>query len=171
MMDSFPIWGAPAEMYFYALIYGLWHLGAILAVAIFSLPLVAFRRSMYFPVVGKAALFIAILFLSGAFMNALWSSFVWGNLYFSTDYVVDFSPFRPIAAWVIESGFGQYKSGWINNGWTLAQLNHVWLLYALTTWCLATATYLGLERRWAGLRILEKQHQPHRGRDAEPAGA
>jgi len=92
-------------------------------------------------------------------MNALWSSFVWGNLYFSTDYVVDFSPFHPIAPWVIASGFGQYQSGWINNGWTLGQLNCVWLLYALTTWCIAAATYLRI-CRWAERRNDKKAVEP-----------
>lgn len=77
-------------------------------------------------------MFLALLLVVGALVNGLWSCLIWGRLYWSTDYVFDFSPFWPITQSVIDAQFGNLRGALF--GVTIRELQAVWLLFALVAW-------------------------------------
>ena len=81
-------------------------------------------------------LFHTSLLLCAMLANGIWSCTVWGRLYWSVDYVSDFSPFYPIRQSVVDYSWGAEMTGALN-GITLTQLNLWWLLFAVLTWTLA----------------------------------
>ena len=88
-------WGAfPGECLVYFLFLGVVHvmmfaIGSIVLVTAFALrePHTTVLRR-----VRRFGLFVLLLLLVGSLVNGLWSCLVWGRLYYSTDYVVDFTP-------------------------------------------------------------------------------
>src|SRR5262245_1719494 len=73
----------------------------------------------------RLGLFLALLLVVGSLSNGMWSCAVWGRLYYSTDYVLDFTPFWPITQSVIDMPFGDQRGQLF--GVMLTQLNMVWL--------------------------------------------
>lgn len=127
----------PAECLLYFALMGLVHL-AIFVIGCLVLAALAIRqRGTFLRRVRRFGLFIGLLLVVGSISNGLWSCLIWGRLYFSTDYVFDFSPFWPITQGLIDAPFGDMRGQLL--GVSLFQLQLVWLLFAAGTW---TATIL-----------------------------
>ncbi|QJE99032.1 hypothetical protein [Luteolibacter luteus] len=82
-----------------------------------------------------ALVFHATLLVAGMLANGLWSCVIRGRLYWSTDYISDFSAFYPISQGVIDFRFGD-QAGALN-GISLAYLNGIWMVFALGVWVTA----------------------------------
>lgn len=92
------------------------------------------------PSIGNLLLFHLYLLGSAMIANGVWSCTIWGRLYWSVDYVADFSPFFPIFQGLIDYSWGKGYSGGLN-GISLFQLNCVWFAFAVTVWgCALIAT-------------------------------
>jgi hypothetical protein len=116
---------------------GILHL-VLFAVGCLIFAILAIRkRGRFLRRVGRLGLFLGLLLLVGSVANGLWSCLVWGRLYYSTDYVFDFSAFWPITQWTIDAPFGTERGQLL--GVSLFQVQLVWLLFAAGTW---TATIL-----------------------------
>ena len=113
--------------------------GLITHAAFFVLSLILiqpFTRSRFYPNKISTILIFNLVFLFVSMTsNGFWSCSVWGYLYFSTDYISDFSPFYPIRQSVIDMTFGE-QVGSLNKI-TLVELNWIWSLYAISTWSLS----------------------------------
>ena len=113
----------------YFALMGVLHL-AMFAVGCLILGALAIRqRGTFLRRVGRLGLFLGLLLIVGSIFNGLWSCLIWGRLYFSTDYVFDFSPFWPITQKVIDAPFGDMRGELF--GVSLFQLQLVWLLFAV----------------------------------------
>jgi hypothetical protein len=143
-------WSAfPGECLLYLTLMGVLHL-AIFLVGCLVLGVLAIRqRGTFLRRVGRFGLYMGLLLILGSIFNGVWSCAIWGRLYFSTDYVFDFSPFWPITQKVIEAPFGDARGELF--GVSLFQLQLVWLLFASGTWAVTTLLY-----RLVGKRPLSK---------------
>ena len=95
----------------------------------------------------RLGLFVLILLFVGALFNGLWSCLIWGRLYYSSDYIFDFSPFWPITRSIIDDPFDP-RSGELF-GVSLLQLQLIWLLFAAGTWAVTIYLYRIIRRRLA----------------------
>jgi len=96
----------------------------------------------------RAAIVFSICFLlTGAVMNGIWSCAIWGRVYFSTDYVVDFNPFYPISKAWIEIPFGDTE-GRILPGFSMLHVRAAWLTHAFAAWAGAIFLYSHTRRLW-----------------------
>ena len=124
----------------YFILMGLLHLGVFVLTALVLADLANQRqeqRGTFLGRVRRLGLFFGLLLVFGSISNGLWSCLVWGRLYVSTDYMIDFSPFWPITQRVIDAPFGNRRGALL--GVSLFELQIVWLLFAVGTW---TATIL-----------------------------
>lgn len=96
---------------------------------------------------------MALFLLVAAFFNGLWSCSVWGWLYYSIDYVSDYSPFWPISQSVIDDHFGDRHGELF--GVSLFQLQLVWLLFAIGTWSATIYLYRRVRRSVASEPALQ----------------
>ena len=103
------------------------------------------QRSMLIGRIRRFGLFLALLLIVGSLFNGMWSCSVWGRLYYSTDYVLDFTPFWPITHSLIDMRFGDQRGQLF--GVTLTQLNMVWLLFALGTYGVTVLLYRAVPQR------------------------
>lgn len=85
------------------------------------------------------ALFSVCLFITAGLTNGLWSCLVFGRLYWSTDYIFDFSPFLPITQRVLDYRFGGQAGGLL--GVSLLQLQALWLVFSVCAWVSGYALY------------------------------
>jgi len=81
--------------------------------------------------------FNAIFYIVAMLVNGVWSCSIFGNYYWSVDYVSDFSPFYPIREGVITYSWGEEMTGGLKDGFSLKQLNSIWAAFASVTWGLA----------------------------------
>ena len=124
---------------------GVLHLTAFV-VGCFVIAAVAIRqRGTFLRRAGRFGLFVGLLLIVGSLANGLWSCLVWGRLYFSTDYVFDFSPLWPITQKVIDAPFGDMRGQLL--GVSLFQLQLVWLLFAVGTCAITIVLYRLICRR------------------------
>jgi hypothetical protein len=131
---------------------GLLHL-AIFIVGCLVFGALAFKQRGSFLIRARRfGLFIGLLLIVGSVFNGLWSCLIWGRLYFSTDYVFDFSPFWPITQKVIDAPFGDMRGRLL--GVSLLQLQLVWLVFAVGTWGLALFLYRMIRKRPAANKSL-----------------
>ena len=136
-MSTIPWSEFPFEFAIYFVFMGMLHL-VLIAVGCLIFALLAIRqRGRFLRRVVRLGLFLGLLLLVGSVANGLWSCLVWGRLYYSTDYVWDFSAFWPITQWIIDRPFGTERGQLL--GVSLLQVQLVWLLFAAGTW---TATIL-----------------------------
>ena len=136
-MSTIPWSEFPFEFAIYFVFMGMLHL-VLFAVGCFIFALLAIRqRGRFLRRVGRLGLFLGLLLLVGSVANGLWSCLVWGRLYYSTDYVWDFSAFWPITQWTIDAPFGTERGQLF--GVSLFHVQLIWLLFAAGTW---TATIL-----------------------------
>lgn len=103
------------------------------------------QRSILIGRIQRFGLFLALLLVVGSLFNGVWSCSVLGRLYYSTDYVLDFTPFWPITQRVIDMPFGDQRGQLF--GVTLMQLNMVWLLFALGTYAVTVLLYRAVQQR------------------------
>jgi hypothetical protein len=93
----------------------------------------------------RLGFFLAVLLIVGSIHNGLWSCLIWGRLYYSTDYWIDFFPFWPITQSVIDAEFGDGPGKLL--GVSLLQLQLVWLLFASSTWIVTIILYRRICKR------------------------
>lgn len=129
----------PAECMGYFTLMGLVHLVCFVIGCLVLAALAIRQRGTFFRRVRRFALFIGLLLVVGSVSNGFWSCSIWGRLYFSTDYVFDFTPFWPITQRVIDAPFGDMRGQLL--GVSLFQLQLVWLLFAAGTWTAAILLY------------------------------
>lgn len=135
----------PTECLIYLSIMGALHLALFAAgCAVFAV-LTIWRRGTFLRRVRRFGLFLGLLLVTGSVANGFWSSLVWGRLYYSTDYVFDFSPFWPITQKLIDAPFGDMRGQLL--GVSLFQLQLVWMLFALATWTLTIVMFRLMCRR------------------------
>ena len=95
-MSTIPWSEFPSESAIYFVFMGMLHL-VLFAIGCLIFAMLAIRqRGRFLRRVGRLGLFLGLLLLVGSVANGLWSCLVWGRLYYSTDYVFDFSAFWPI---------------------------------------------------------------------------
>jgi hypothetical protein len=135
----------PAECLYYLVPMSVAHL-AVFAIGVVVVAALAIKQPGTFRRrVGRLGLFLALLLIAGSLINGLWSCTVWGRLYYSTDYVFDFTPVWPITQQVIDMPFGDQRGQLF--GVTLTQLQMIWLLFALGTWGVTALSYRAVHRR------------------------
>jgi hypothetical protein len=137
----------------YCLVMGVLHL-AIFVIGCAVLGALAIRqRRTFLRRVGHFGLFMGILLAVGSIFNGVWSCLIWGRLYFSTDYVFDFSPFWPITQKVIDAPFGDMRGELLSA--SLLQLQLGWLLFATGTWAVTILVYRRVCRRPPANQLLQ----------------
>jgi hypothetical protein len=153
-------WSAfPLECILYFMLMGLLHL-ALFGIGCGVFAALAIRsRGTFLRRVGRLGLFLGLLLVVGSVANGLWSCVIWGRLYFSTDYVFDFSPFWPITQSMIDFSFGGMRGQLLEV--SLFQLQLVWLLFAVGTWTVSILLY----------RLIRRRPPANRRVTATPAGA
>ena len=152
------------ECLMYLLMMGVFHF-LVFIVACAALGVLAiWQRGTFRRRAGRLVLFLGLLLLIGSVANGLWSCTVWGRLYFSTDYVFDFSPFWPITQELIDVPFGDMRGQLL--GVSLLQLQLVWLLFAGFTWAATILLYRLICRRPPANKSVEPNRRP-----AAPVGA
>jgi hypothetical protein len=135
----------PAEILWYLVPMSLLHL-ALFALGCVVLALVATKqRGTFRRRAGRLGLFLGLLLIVGAIFNGVWSCSVWGRLYYSADYVFDFSPFWPITERVLNVTFGEARGRLL--GVSLFQLQLVWLVFAVSTWTITILSYRLIRQR------------------------
>ena len=148
----------PAECMYYFMLMGLLHL-ALFVVGCLALAALATRhRGTFLRRASRLGLFLGLLLVIGSAANGLWSCLVWGRLYFSTDYVFDFSAFWPITQKTIDAPFGDMRGQLL--GVSLFQLQVVWLLFAAATWAATTLLYRLICRRPPANNPVETNRRP-----------
>lgn len=154
-MESYSIADAPGEILLYIGFMGLFHAAIVIAGLLLALPLLLGRKRRYLVFVRGFFVFNALLLVVSAMLNALWSCTIWGSLYFSTDYVVDFSPFWPITKHLIDMPFGD-MTGRIFLGLNIRHVQAVWFAFAFAAWTTAVFLYSRFRRFWTK-RNLEQE--------------
>src|SRR5215471_15531224 len=122
----------PAECLWYFVPMGVLHLAAFVIGCLVIAGLAIRQRGTFVRRVGRFGLFVGLLLVVGSLASGFWSCLVWGRLYFSTDYVFDFSPFWPITQARIDAPFGNMRGQLL--GTSLFQLQLVWFCFAAATW-------------------------------------
>jgi hypothetical protein len=134
----------PTECLLYFALMGVLHLAAFLVGCLVLAALAIKQRGTFLRRAGCLGLFLGLLLMVGSIFNGVWSCVIWGRLYFSTDYVFDFSPFWPITQSVIDAPFGDMRGQLL--GASLFQLQVVWLLFAAGTWTVSILLYRFIRR-------------------------
>lgn len=87
----------------------------------------------------RFGLFIVLLLAVASLFNGLWSCLIFDHLYYSTNYVFDFTPFCPVTLMAVNPQvvdlFGRPF------GTTLFQVDAVWFIFALCTWVVTVLLY------------------------------
>ena len=147
MIEPYWISQAPGEFLIYLWFMGLVHAVVVEAVLLFATPLFFVRRRAYLVFVRGFFVFNILLLCVSVMLNALWSCTIWGNLYFSTDYVVDFIPVWPITQHRIDFAFND-TPGQILHGLSIWHVRAVWLAFAFAAWAVTAFLYSRIRRIW-----------------------
>jgi hypothetical protein len=136
----------PVECFWYwfplgVIFHGVFFLAGVIAIGTVSI----FRRGHFREWFIRWSLFSVSFFVVAGLLNGVWSCVIFGRLYWSADYVSDFSPFRPITQGVLDARFGEEVGGLL--GVSLHQLQAIWLLFAITAWSSGFALYRLIRRR------------------------
>lgn len=129
----------------YFMVMGAVHLAVFVVGCVVLAALAIRHRGTFLRRVRRFGLFVGLLLAVGSFFNGLWSCLVWGRLYYSTDYVFDFSPFWPITQGLIDAPFGDMRGQLL--GVSLFQLQLVWFCFAAATWAVTVLLYRLIRRR------------------------
>jgi len=147
MFEPYPLTSVPIEAFLYTCFFGLIHAAIAGAGLVLGTPILfrGWRRYLTF---ARAFIVLSIcFFITSALINGIWSSTIWGRVYFSTDYVVDFNPFYPISQAWIEIPFGDVE-GKILPGFTIFHVRMAWFLFAFASWASAFFLYSRTRRLW-----------------------
>jgi hypothetical protein len=87
----------------------------------------------------RLGLFAALLLVVASPFNGLWSCLIFDHLYYSTDYVFDFTPFCPVTLVAVNPQVVDLYGHPF--GTTLFQVNAVWFVFALCTWAITVLLY------------------------------
>jgi hypothetical protein len=129
----------PGECMIYFVLMGILHLAVYVAGCLGLAVLAVRQRGTFFRRAGKFGLFTLLLLAAGSLANGVWSCLIWGRLYFSTDYVMDFFPFWPITQEFISAPFGEMRGRLLSA--SILQVQLVWLLFAAGTWAAVIFSY------------------------------
>lgn len=156
MIETYSIIEAPLEALLYASFFGLVH--AIIAGAglVIGIPLLRHGWRRYLIFAGAFVVFNICFLVTSAIMNAIWSCTIWGRVYFSTDYVVDFNPFYPISQAWIEVPFGDVE-GKIFPGFSIVHVRAAWFVFAFAAWAGSIFLYSRIRRLW--INRIAKTHR------------
>jgi hypothetical protein len=135
----------PAEFLWYLMPMSLLHLALFVAGCVVLALAATKQRGTFRRRAGRLGLFLGLLLIVGAIFNGVWSCSVWGRLYYSADYVFDFSPFWPITERVLNVTFGEARGRLL--GVSLFQLQLVWLVFAVSTWTITILSYRLIRQR------------------------
>jgi hypothetical protein len=113
----------------------------------------------------RLGLFIGLLLIVSSLFNGLWSCLIFDHFYYSTDYIVDFTPFYPVTL-VAHSPkvIDIYGRPF---GTTFVTINIIWFLFTLCTWGGAIFLYGVLTNRGWPLqpgRKMNSTSQPEPGK-------
>lgn len=147
MIEPCPIINVSNEALLYAMCFGIIHASILGAGLVVGTPLLSRGRKQYFDFARAFIVFNICFLLTSAVSNGIWSSTIWGRVYFSADYVVDFNPFYPISQSWIESPFGDVE-GRIFPGFTILHVRVAWFLFAFASWAGAIFLYSRIRRLW-----------------------
>ena len=136
------------ELLIYFSLMGIVHAAITVAGLAIASPMLFFNATRYLVFARGYIVFNLILVFVCALLNLLWSYAVWGVVYFSTDYVTDFSPFWPITQHMIDSPFCD-MTGKIFHGLNILHVQAIWLLFAFTAWASTIFLYSRLRRIWS----------------------
>jgi hypothetical protein len=143
-LETYTLRDFPLECLYYLIPMSIVHL-VVFAIGCIALAFISERlHASYRQLCIRWALFSVVFLITASIANGVWSYLIFGRLYFSTDYVFDFSPFWPITQRVIDARFGD-QVGQLY-GITLAQLQIIWFVFALLTWFVAGVIYSILRR-------------------------
>jgi hypothetical protein len=160
-------WSAfPGECLLYLGLMGPVHLAILIAGCVMLAAMALKQRGSFFRRARRFGLFVTLLLVVGSIFNGLWSCLVWGRLYFSTDYVVDFSPFWPITQKVIDAFRGvqqRHFRGAEDSTWTVGLVDPFGRFLALQSFvsgrvegaCSEAAVYASQLSQLTGLPIVE----------------
>jgi hypothetical protein len=147
MIEPYPIIEAPLEALLYAGFFGLVHAAIAGAGLVIGTPLLRYGWRRYLSFARAFVVFNICLLVTSSIMNAIWSCTIWGRVYFSTDYVVDFNPLYPISQAWIEVPFGDVK-GKIFPGFSIAHVRAAWFAFAFAAWAGSIFLYSRTRRLW-----------------------
>lgn len=124
---------------------------ALLAAAL--LPLLLKKRAFYLPLLSKAALFTALLFLWGGVANSVWSVLPTDRWWVAADVVVFYLPVIPFGEWSLDRVCG----GHLLPGVSMWVPRALWLLVTIGVWGASLFSYKrlrqqsrrSLSERWA----------------------
>lgn len=153
-MSTIPWSEFPFEFAIYFVLMGMLHLVLFAGGCLLFTMLAIRERGNFRRRAGRLGLFLGLFLLAGSVANGLWSCLVWGRLYYSTDYVFDFSPFWPITQRTIDAPFGTERGRLL--GVSLFHVQLVWLLFAAGTWAAAILLY----RRIGNRRTTKQSPEP-----------
>jgi hypothetical protein len=131
----------------------LYMVGGMFALVVLGVLLVqtvrhGFRIRLALPSVTRVTCFLVVLLLVGAIGQIVWTSYIWGRLYYSADYVFGYLPMLPISQSEIDAEFGGQQGAL--NGVTLTELNTIWLIITAIVWGVAILIY---RRIWSGVAL------------------
>lgn len=103
------------------------------------------------PSAGKVTLFLILLLGFGAIGQAIWSTCVWGRLYYTSGSVFGYLPFLPVTR--KELGFALADQTVALNQISLTGLNLIWLAVTLLVWGGSIYCYRRLRGsgKWPGI--------------------
>lgn len=84
--------------------------------------------------IGHFGLFLLLFLIVGSLVNGVWSCLIYGHIYDSRDYVVDFMPFWPVA---MNPDLPRVEG----YGTTLTEVNAIWFAFAIFTWAVTVVLY------------------------------
>jgi hypothetical protein len=135
----------PTECLLYLAFMSVPHLAAFLVGYLIAALLLHRQPGAFRQRVGRLRLFMGLLLLVSSAFNGLWSCLIWGRLYESMNYLIDFLPIWPITRTVIDVPWGNERGRLIEV--SLFQLQLIWLLFAAGTWGCTVFIYRFVRRQ------------------------
>ncbi|MDP0491181.1 MAG: hypothetical protein Q7Q71_09060 [Verrucomicrobiota bacterium JB023] len=111
---------------------------------IFALPVVLLGKARMSSVVSTVFTALACIFVSGLIGHLYWSEFIWNEVYYSPDYVVDFWMFFPTTGDVMRPA--GWEPGHLIGNHTEASITHRWCMVSLFCWMLAAGFFVQAQR-------------------------
>jgi hypothetical protein len=139
MTNQIQFTGIPWHYYFYECLYHFVIMGTLYVAVFFigSLLLLLFslKRLTILPKrIGHFGLFLLLFLIVGSLVNGVWSCLIYGHIYDSFDYVIDFTPFWPVTMNPDPPRVEGY-------GTTLTELNSIWFAFSAFTWIVTLVLY------------------------------
>lgn len=153
----------------YAMLMGLVHGLVVVGAALLATPVLFVCRRKYWMFLRGFAVFNALLLVCGTVANLLWDRFIFGNVYVSTDYVFDFTPFLPITQAWVDAPWGN-QTGAIYQGLNILHVQIIWFAFAFATWMTAIYLYERVRRFWTRKEDIDRVETTFR-QSGKPVGS